>query len=126
VFENFESHQIKGYETWKVILTKTGSPVQKISQLFVPNETASGLLNRDELAPVKCSQCNITRYFHHQRGVMQYKRDAFDPDLDIIRSYEWFGSGRDGYQEVFVSNRVIKLIIEYGWKGVRFKVVKLV
>jgi len=127
VLREFEAHQIKGYEGWNVIISKSRLPSQRISQLFVSNETSSGLLDGGDLAPVRCPKCHITRYSHHQRGMMQYKRDALNPEeLDIVRSFEWFGSGRDAYQEVFVSNRVVKIIIDNRWKGVRFKVVKLI
>jgi hypothetical protein len=126
VFQEFEAHQIKGYENWKVIISKTKLPSNTISQLFIPHETKSGLLDGNELEPIRCQKCFITRYSHHQRGVMHYERNAFDPDLDIVRSIEWFGAGREAYQEVLVSKRIVKLIVENGWKGVRFKVVKLI
>lgn len=126
VISVFNSHQIKGYEPWKVILTKTESESKKIYQLFVPNETAPGLLEVSDLASEICPKCNITRYSHHLRGEMLYKRESIDLGLDIVRSKEWFGAMRDAYQEILVSNRVIKLVIKNGWKGIRFKVVKLI
>jgi hypothetical protein len=60
------------------------------------------------------------------RGVMYLKRDALLPGVDLMQTYEWFGSGHSAYREIIVSNRFARLILEQGWKGVRMKVVEAV
>lgn len=126
VKKEFEIRQIKGFEVWNVIIHKTQASSQRIFQLFVPNETSTGLLNTEVLVPKNCPQCNITKYSHHRRGIMQFKRIAMNWDFDIIRTSEWFGAGGDAYQEILISNRVVRTITDNGWKGVRFKVIELV
>ena len=73
-----------------------------------------------------CSSCNVTKYAPHMRGVMYLKRDALMPGVDIMQTYEWFGSGHAAYREVLVSNRLARLVLDRGWKGVALKVVELV
>ena len=59
------------------------------------------------------------------RGVMYLARTALVSDVDILQTYEWFGSGHSAYREFLVSNRFAKLILEKGWRGIKLKVVEL-
>jgi hypothetical protein len=54
------------------------------------------------------------------------KQDALPSKLDIFQTYEWFGSGHNAFREVIISNRMAKLIIQNGWRGVRLKVVEVI
>jgi hypothetical protein len=60
------------------------------------------------------------------RGAMYLKRDALVPDVDVMQTYEWFGSGHSAYREILVSNRLARIILDEGWKGVALKVVELI
>ena len=100
--------------------------MEKISQLFIPGVAGPALLQDDDLERKKCPLCNVIKYYPHKRGVMYLKRDSILPDVDIMNTYEWFGSGHSAYREIIVSNRFARLIIEKGWRGVRMKVVELV
>ena len=68
----------------------------------------------------------MIRYYPHVRGKMYLDRNALTPGLDIMQSFEWFGSGHSAFREILISNRLARLIIERGWKGVALKVVEMV
>jgi hypothetical protein len=127
VIYSLKENGIRGYEDWDVIIHGSNTPSQAYSQLFFINLTQPGLLDLESLRPETCHVCNHTKFYAHLRGVMQYKRNAIDPNLDIVQNYEWFGGGgKSAYREILISNKFAKLIIESGWKGVRMKVVELV
>jgi hypothetical protein len=117
VVEALQAQQLQGYEVWKAIIHDTGQPSQVISQLLFP--TVAG--------PEKCWTCGITKYAFHMRGYMHLQRKALRPGVDFQLTHEWFGSDtRWGYQEILVSNRMAKLILERRWRGVALKPVELV
>lgn len=127
VLEALEAHQIQGYEVWEAILHRTNQPSKVVSQLVFPNVAGPGLADVDKLQPETCSQCGITKYAYHKRGYMHLKREALRPDVDVLLTNEWFGSGGySGFREILISNRLARLILEKGWRGVRLKPVKLV
>lgn len=125
VFSKLEARGIRGYEKWDAIIHRTDTPSQKVSQLFIPTVAKPGLVRVEDLKRETCSSCNMTRYYPHMRGVMYLKRDALVPGVDIMQTYEWFGSGHAAYREVLISNRLARLILDEGWKGVALKVVEL-
>ncbi len=125
VFSTLEAHGIRGYEKWDAIIHRTSTPSQKVSQLFVPTVAKPGLVRVEDLKREMCSSCNMTRYYPHKRGVMYLKRDALVPGVDIMQTYEWFGSGHSAYREILASNRLARIILDEGWKGVALKVVEL-
>lgn len=126
VFSDFEATEIRGYEVWDAIIHKSNMPSEKVSQLFIPTIADPGLVWADDLKADTCPSCNVTKYRPHMRGAMYIERDALLPDIDIMQSYEWFGSGHTAYREILVSNRIARLVLGRGWKGVAFKVVKLI
>ena len=126
VLSELESHDIRGYEIWDAIIHKSNTPSQNVSQLFIPTVANPGLIRVEDLKRNKCSSCGVTKYYPHMRGVMYLKRDALVPDVDIMQTYEWFGSGHAAYREILASNRFARLVIDKGWKGVALKVVELV
>lgn len=125
VFDELEAHGIRGYEKWDAIIHKIALPSQKVSQLYVPTVANPGLVRAEDLKREICSACGFTKYYPHMRGVMYLARTAVVSDVDILQTYEWFGSGHSAYRELLVSNRFAKLILEKGWRGIRLKVVEL-
>ncbi len=127
VLEALRTHAIRGYEVWEALLHKTGQPSQVVSQLIFPYVAGPGLLDEDKLAPETCPQCGLTKYAYHRRGYMHFQRQALAAGVDIVQTHEWFGSGGyGGHREILISNRLARLILEAGWRGVRLKPVKLV
>lgn len=127
VLEALKAHQIRGYEVWNTIIHRTNQPSRVISQLVFPNVAGPGLLDIDKLQPETCPQCGITKYAPHTRGYMHFKREALLSEVDILQTHEWFGSGGySGFREILISNRLARLILEKGWRGVALKPVKLI
>jgi hypothetical protein len=125
VFRELDEKSIRGYEEWNLMVKKTNGPSRTLSQLYVPKITLPGLIG-DDLDQNKCAICKITKFSPHKRGKMLINREAIIPGLDIIQTYEWFGSGRAAYREILVSNRFANLILDRGWKGVSLKVIELI
>ncbi len=97
VFQKLKQNGIESsYEEWPVILHKTQTPSQVISQIYVLKVSKPGLSVEDQQKPETCSSCGITKYAFHKRGLLKMQRTAIDPSVDIQMTYEWFGSGRHG------------------------------
>lgn len=126
VLNELETHKIQGYEAWDAIIHKTNTPSERVVQLFIPHIASPGLVHVEDLKRVTCSVCHVTKYYPHRRGVMDLKRNALVPGVDMMQSYEWFGSGHAARREILVSHKVAQLIIGNGWRGVDFKVIELV
>lgn len=126
VVEPLQSHHLEGYEVWDVVLHRREVRSEKVVQLFIPGVADPALVRADDLQREVCPLCHVTKYYPHMRGVMYLKRDALLPGVDLMQTYEWFGSGHSAYREIIVSNRFARLILEQGWKGVRMKVVEAV
>jgi hypothetical protein len=126
VFDEFEAAGFKGYERWDVILHKEDVPSKTLWQLYVPGVAGPGLLEKNDLYRETCPECGTVKYRSHLRGVMYVRREAIPEGVDFVRTHEWFGArSKAAYREILVSNRVARLVLEKGWKGVRFKVVVL-
>lgn len=118
---------IRGYERWDALLHRTGQPSQVVSQLLFPTIAEAGLAEEDQLQPETCPQCGLTKHGYHKRGYMHLRRDALRTDVDIQLTREWFGSGSHiGFREILISNRLARLILEHGWRGVTLKPVELI
>lgn len=127
VLEALTAHDVRGYEQWAALILRTGQPSQVVSQLIFPVMAQSGLAEEDKLQPETCPQCGLTKYGYHKRGYMHLKRDALRSDVDVQQTHEWFGSGgHNGFREILVSNRLARLILEHGWRGVALKPVELI
>lgn len=126
VFRGLEEIQAKGYESWDVILHKSGQISEKVRQLYVPSITSPGLIADEGLRKTVCSECGTIKYYAHMRGIMKIKEEALIPETDFMLTHEWFGSGYLAWREILVSGRVASFILDQGWQGVRFKVVEVI
>jgi hypothetical protein len=126
VILELEKMQAKGFESWNALIHKTGLPSERVRQLFVPGVADPGLILKDDLERRICPVCGTTKYFPHLKGVLLMKREAILPDTDFMLTHEWFGHGLLAWKEILVSNRIARLVLDKGWKGVRFKVVEVV
>jgi hypothetical protein len=127
VFQSLKQHDIRGYEEWPVILHKTNTPSQVISQVYVPTLSRLGLSPENQEKPQTCPVCKITKYAFHNHGRMKILRSALDPNVDIQMTNEWFGDGEwGGFHEFLISKKLANLILDEKWKGVRIKPIELV
>ena len=124
VFDLFEAAGVRGHQPWEVLLYESGCPSRVIRQVYMPKTTEPGLIGAAQLKPVRCPQCRESKYSYHKRGYMPYRREALPTDVDMVQSYEWFGSGHEAFREIFVSNKVAKLILDHQLKGVALKPIR--
>lgn len=124
VLSVFEEKQIQGFETWEVLIHKRNTPANSIVQMFIPSITKPGLIPLENQTKTVCVACGVAKYEYHRHGKMEYKRTALPPNLDIVRTSEWFGSGHLAFNEILVSNYLAKIIIENEWTGLRMKVIQ--
>jgi hypothetical protein len=125
VILGLESIQARGHEVWPALIHKTGKPLERVHQLYVPGIASPGVIIDNDLERKICPVCGTTKYYPHVKGPMYLKSEALLPEVDFMLTHEWFGHGLLAWREMLVSNRVASLILDKGWKGVRFKVVEL-
>lgn len=119
-------HGMHGYEVGRPVLHKTNQPSATVSQLLFPLIAQPGLAEVDRARAEVCEECGIVKYASHLRGCMHFRREALLPGTDFQLTHEWFGSGgHGGFREILASNRVAKLALDAGWRGIRLKPVIL-
>jgi hypothetical protein len=117
---------LRGYDTWDVVLHKTGGSSALVRQLVPKAVAQPGLAEADRRSPETCATCGITKYAYHNRGTMHLRRDALDGDADFLLTDEWFGSGgHSGYREMLVSQRVARIVVGERWRGMALKPIAL-
>ena len=126
VIQQLREHDLKGYDIWDAVLHRTGAPSAVVSQLVPTQLTSNGLAKVDQMKSVTCDRCGITKYAYHNKGYMQYSRNALRDGVDMLYTSEWFGSGGAAFREVLVSNRFARLSLEQAWQGIAMKPLKLV
>jgi hypothetical protein len=126
VIQGLREANAKGYEDWDVLIHKTDRPSEIVRQLYIPGVAAPGVTIDDDLVRKKCPICGTIKYYPHLKGIMYIKQEALIQDTDFMLTHEWFGHGGLAWREILVSTRVVNLILDKGWQGVRFKVVELV
>ena len=70
VFSAFEEIGLKGYETWNVIIHKTNQSSEKVSQLYIPGLTKSGLLGTEEISAMWSAKNVEVQNIIHIKGVL--------------------------------------------------------
>lgn len=127
VVQRLSEKSITGYQPWEVWLHDSGRSSEKIQQFYFSGQTAPGMMDGEAVDYEDCVECGERKYFAHTRGAMKYRRSSFPDGIDMLQSHEWFGAGgRSAYKEVFIRNRLARMILENGWKGAQMKVVELV
>jgi hypothetical protein len=127
VVDAIQEAGLEGIEVWPVMLHGQDRPSEVLSQLLFPHVAGPGLAEQDKQQPEPCVECGVTKYAFHKRGYMHVAREALREGTDAQRTHEWFGSDTKwGYQEILISNRFARLIIDQGWKGVVLQGVELV
>lgn len=125
VIEVMKYENILGLEIWDAIMFRSKMPSPDLFQIVPKNVTKPGLADEDKIKPVVCPCCGIAKYAYHKRGYMHFNREALNQITDIQLTYEWFGSGGFAFQEILISQRFAKLILDNKWKTVQLKPVIL-
>lgn len=127
VLAAFQAGGLRGYDTWVPLVGREKLPSQVVTQLLLPQIAGPGLADEDKQQPEPCEACGLTKYRYHNRGYMRYRAEALHRDTDFQMTWEWFGSGsRIGFREFLISNRVARMIVAEGWRGVQLKPLELI
>ena len=57
---------------------------------------------------------------------MQVSAELLAEEVDLVRTHDWFGDGFEGHREIFATQRVARLILDRGWKGLHMAPVQIV
>lgn len=121
VIDVFKREQIRGFDSWDVLIHSTSQPSSRVSQIYVTETAPSAMIPDATLHSQICEMCHTVKYLPHRRGIMQFNGPPGNSDTDIVLSQEWFGSGKAAYREILVSRRLSHIIVEKEWQGIRLK-----
>lgn len=124
--ESFISQGFLGHRLLPVLVgNKSRKESLVVKQIVTTNETSGGLI---EVRPNKSSICNICNTYKHNYisvGMMHYQKVALPKNLDFVMTKEWFGDGAFAFRELFITQRVVRWIIDNGYKGLNLQPIKL-
>lgn len=118
---------VKSLDFVTPIILKSKEPSNVVTQWKVLETLPPSLEN--EVSFTVCMICGERKYVPHSRGYMTFRKDVlngFDGKLDVIQTYEWFGSGHAAYRETLISNRLAQIFLQRKWKGMVLEPVKLI
>jgi hypothetical protein len=103
-----------GIGFWSVLSSKTGEILDSVVQLQVSERADLEFEPEDSY---RCPECGLTKFPLSLRGLAPRPRSI---PAAIFRSTEFFGSGANAFNRVFVSWSVFKAIQRSGLRGMRF------
>ena len=130
VLDAFREHDISGFQTRALILSKEDRPAQSLKQLAVTEiakpAIAEEFVERERYNQTDCPVCGRTWHAHYTRGALPLRRAALNAGVDVQLTNEWFGNGRTARREILFSRRVVALALEHSWQGIEFVPVRVV
>jgi hypothetical protein len=125
---------------------KTGRTLEMIQQLRVLSVLSAGL-DVVGLQPVTCKPdneegppwhgggqpryppdypyCGRVKYHWPQKQPLRFRPHPFASAADIVKSFEWFGSGGSASRAILISERVVETIEKHRWRGVKWRGVEV-
>jgi hypothetical protein len=64
------------------------------------------------------------RIKYHWPKTLRFRPQSFALATDIVKSFEWFGSGGSASRAILVSERVVGTIEKHRWRGVKWDLVE--
>lgn len=141
--EGLQSSGIQGIEFLAPLLGRKERPSERLSQMVVKT-TLPSAIDRTGLQPVTCQIqneefrpdspssnqegpfCGRLKFHRTRRGPHRISGSAFEGAPSVVKSNEWFGSGRSANQLVIVSQEFRQVVTSAKWRGVSFEPVELV
>jgi hypothetical protein len=144
VKEAFTNNNISGIIYENPVINKSNAPISSIYQLKIKNtqnpclittnlEPVTCKLNNEEFSPSmekfmgkKDTFCGNVKYHFGKRGPFQFQRNSFLCNDDVMKSFEWFGSGFQAFRMVIISRKVSDIIIKNKWRGIYMHPIHLI
>jgi len=115
VIDTMFREKISGFEEMQVIHYKSMEPLNTVKQLRPTHELPGGII--DDNLTKDCPACGHVKYIGLSRGMYRFSKDTFVGAPDLVRSQQWFGSGRQASQLVLASSAFVDLYLRSKWKG---------
>ena len=124
VWRVLEECGITGIESFPVLQAGSKKPFDDIVQIKIAKMLGTALTNADDFAPTICTDCGLSKLAPFPR-VKKLSAQAFHNQPDFVKSFEWFGSGREARRLILVSRRFAELVWKKKWKGIKLQPVSL-
>lgn len=137
----FDGHGILGVKYRDVIRHKTSQPISNVLQLDIPILEEKGLVT-ENLFSVTCKPqneesyvkglgriyerpglpyCGRIKYHYPLTKPFMFKASVLKDVPDLVKSYEYFGSGVGAHHFILVHNDVVRLVKGKGLRGLGFR-----
>lgn len=107
-----EENDITGISFLPVKNSRGDIILDNIFQLIINTKIDNGLI--DDQPHIRemyvCESCGTKKYISNGKGMLKYKKEVFENVFDIVKSSELFGSGKVATNEIFVNQKVYKLL----------------
>jgi len=124
VLDTMLENNIQGFEILPAINHSTNTPLETVKQMKVTNELPSYIveeeLKRDN------NKCEHIKYWVLTRGMLKFHKSSFVNLPDLIRTYEWFGTGHEAIKLTLASAKFVRLYYENNWKGLFLAPIELI
>ena len=125
VFSTFAEEGITGYEEWPLLRSKQAVETSA-AQIYIPTVSSAVYRPAEPGRRERCPQCGTVKYNVHRLGPMQVSAEFLAEETDLVRSRDWYGDGFEAHREIFATQRVARLILDRGWKGLHMAPVQIV
>jgi len=130
VIAEFERQRVSGFRVWPILFGSDAHESKRVKQILADSVAkpaiADDLVEHERYRWTDCPECGRRWHLYYTRGMLPLRRSALRTDVDFQMTNEWFGSGRAARREILVSNRVVRLILDNGWKGADLSPVQVV
>jgi hypothetical protein len=144
--EGLTATGITGIEFLTPVLNKRDQPSEQVDQMRIRTVLPAALditgfqpvtckPNNEESSPGKSPMsitlqdrphCGRVKYHSMHRGLLKVVRGVFSEAPDVVKSNEWFGSGRAAFRFIVVSQRFRQVVTQAKWRGLGFEPIELI
>lgn len=134
---------ITGIEFGPALHHRSGRALESIQQMRIQSVLPAGLVT-DGLQTVTCKPDNeegppsvgigklryppdypyCGRVKYHWPKPLRFLRQVFASAPDVVKSFEWFGSGGAANRAILVSERFVETIEKHRWRGLKWTLVE--
>lgn len=146
VRDDLESAGVTGIDFLAPVLHKRNAPSEQIVQMRVQTVLVDAL-DITGFQPVTCKpmneewhsskwsppekendrpHCGRVKYHAMHRGPFRFAREAFIGAPDLVKSAEWFGSGRSAFRMIIASQRFRQIVTAAKWRGLGFEPIEII